>query len=47
VRAGLKKLWAERDYATIVAIAEKLPDAVVNEDTGVALYVDNARGMLE
>ncbi|MCY0863877.1 MAG: DNA methyltransferase [Sulfobacillus sp.] len=47
VRAGLKKLWSERDYATIVAIAEKLPDAVVNEDTGVALYVDNARGMLE
>jgi hypothetical protein len=47
VRAGFKKLWAERDYATIVAIADKLPDAVVNEDMAITLYVDNARGMLE
>ena len=28
VRAGFKKAWQERDYATIIAVAEKIPERI-------------------
>ncbi len=31
VRAGFKKAWQERDYATIVGIADKIPNNVLEE----------------
>lgn len=42
VRAGFKACWQERDYGTIVKVAEKLPDAVLQEDEKLLMYYDNA-----
>ncbi len=42
VRAGFKARWQERDYGTIVKVAEKLPDAVLLEDEKLLMYYDNA-----
>jgi hypothetical protein len=42
IRAGFKAAWAARDYQTIVTVAEKLPEAVVQEDQTILMYYDNA-----
>ena len=42
VRAGFKAAWASRDYHVIVSVAERLPDAVVQEDQTILMYFDNA-----
>lgn len=42
VRAGFKKAWQERDYATIVAVAEKIPQAVLEEDQKLLMWYDQA-----
>jgi predicted RNA-binding Zn-ribbon protein involved in translation (DUF1610 family) len=42
VRAGFKACWQERDYGTIVRVAEKLPDEVLQEDEKLLMYYDNA-----
>lgn len=47
VRAGFKQAWAARDFATIVSVAKKLPEAVLQEDSALLMYYDNARTILE
>lgn len=42
VRVGFKACWQDRDYRTIVKVAEKLPDAVLQEDEKLLMYYDNA-----
>jgi hypothetical protein len=42
VRVGFKACWQERDYGTIVKVAEKLPDSVIQEDDKLLMYFDNA-----
>lgn len=42
VRVGFKACWQERDYATIVKVAEKLPELVLQEDEKLLMYYDNA-----
>ena len=42
VRAGFKKAWQERDYATIVAIADKIPNNVLEEDPKLLMWYDQA-----
>jgi DNA modification methylase len=42
VRAGFKKAWQERDYATIVAVAEKIPNNVLEEDPKLLMWYDQA-----
>ena len=42
VRAGFKRAWADRDYRTIVRVAERLPASVLQEDAGLLMYYDNA-----
>jgi hypothetical protein len=42
VRAGFKRAWAERDYNTIVQVAGRLPESVLQEDPGLLMYYDNA-----
>lgn len=32
VCASLKKAWQERDYATIIAVARKIPENILQED---------------
>jgi hypothetical protein len=42
IRAGFKAAWAARDYESIVSIAARLPDDVVQEDQTILMYFDNA-----
>lgn len=43
IRAGFSKAWKERDSATILKVAERLPPRVIEEDPNLLMYVDNAR----
>ena len=42
VRAGFFRAYQERDYSTIIAVAEKIPDAVLQEDQKLMLWYDQA-----
>lgn len=42
VRAGFKKAWQERDYETIIAVAEKIPSNVLEEDPKLLMWYDQA-----
>jgi hypothetical protein len=42
VRAGFKKAWAERDYATIIAVARKIPENILQEDPKLLMWYDQA-----
>ena len=42
VRAGFKKGWQERDYATIIAVARKIPENVLQEDPKLLMWFDQA-----
>lgn len=42
VRAGFKKAWQERDYATIIAVADKIPGNVLEEDPKLLMWYDQA-----
>ncbi len=42
VRAGFKKAWQERDYAVIVAVADMIPNNVLEEDPKLLMWYDQA-----
>jgi DNA modification methylase len=42
VRAGFKRAWQERDYATIIAVARKIPENVLQEDQKLLMWYDQA-----
>ena len=42
MRAGFKVAWANKDYKTIVAIAQKLPEDALQEDEKLLLWYDQA-----
>jgi hypothetical protein len=42
LRAGFKDCWQRQDYRTIVAMAKRVPDAVIQEDEPLLMYYDNA-----
>ncbi len=42
VRAGFKKSWQERDYATIITVARKIPENVLQEDPKLLMWYDQA-----
>ena len=42
VRAGFKKSWQDRDYATIIAVSEKIPNNVLEEDPNLLMWYDQA-----
>ena len=42
VRAGFKKAWQERDYATIITVASKIPENVLQEDQKLLMWYDQA-----
>jgi 16S rRNA G966 N2-methylase RsmD len=42
VRAGFKKAWQERDYSTIIAVAQKIPENVLQEDPKLLMWYDQA-----
>ena len=42
VRAGFKRAWQDRDYATIIAVARKIPEKVLQEDPKLLMWFDQA-----
>lgn len=42
VRVGFKKLWEQQDFAALIAVAEKLPNNVLEEDPVLLMYYDQA-----
>lgn len=42
VRAGFKKAWQERDYTTIIAVAGKIPETILQEDPKLLMWYDQA-----
>ncbi|MDL1944580.1 site-specific DNA-methyltransferase [Chloroflexi bacterium CFX2] len=43
IRAGFSRAWKEREYVTIVQVAERLPARVFEDDPQLMMYADNAR----
>jgi hypothetical protein len=46
LRAGFKDAWQKKDYTTIVSMAKRVPDALIQEDEALLMYFDNASLML-
>ena len=46
LRAGFKEAWQKKDYTTIVQMAKRIPDVVIQEDPALLMYFDNASLML-
>ena len=42
VRTGFKKAWQGKDYAVIVAVAEKIPNKILEEDPKLLMWYDQA-----
>jgi len=42
VRAGFKKAWQDKDYATIITVAGKIPENVRQEDPKLLMWYDQA-----
>jgi len=42
VRAGFKRAWQERGHATIIEVARKIPENVLQEDAKLLMCYDQA-----
>lgn len=42
VRAGFKHCWQSRDYQTIIAVAQRIPENVLQEDPKLLMWYDQA-----
>ena len=42
VRAGFKKAWQEHDYDTIITVAHKISEQVLQEDPKLLMWYDQA-----
>ena len=42
VRAGFKQCWQNRDYRTIIAVAQRIPETVLQEDPKLLMWYDQA-----
>lgn len=42
LRTGFKESWQRQDYTTIVQIAKRLSEAIIQEDQSLLMYYDNA-----
>lgn len=40
IRVGFSKLWKEKNYKAIVDLADRLPEATVQEDPNILMYYD-------
>jgi DNA modification methylase len=47
MRTGFKTAWANRDYATIIAVAQKVPEEALQEDEKLLLWYDQALTRME
>lgn len=46
IRAGFKRAWQNREYATIITVAEKIPEEILQEDPKLLMWYDQARTRL-
>jgi hypothetical protein len=46
LRAGFKESWQKKDYRTIVQMAKRVPETVIQEDQALLMYFDNASLLL-
>lgn len=44
IRVGFAKLWADKNYKLIVETAERLPEAIIQEDDKLLMYYDLSLG---
>ena len=42
VRAGFKRAWQDRNYATIISVADKIPETILQEDPKLLMWYDQA-----
>ncbi len=42
LRAGFKECWQKGNYTTIIQMAKRVAEAVVQEDPALLMYYDNA-----
>ena len=42
VGAGFRRAWQRQDYATIITVAQKIPDAVLQDDPKLLMWYDQA-----
>ena len=42
VRAGFRKAWQNQDYATVIAVARKIPNPILHEDPKLLMWYDQA-----
>jgi hypothetical protein len=42
LRTGFRSAWANKDYATIISVANKLPEETLQEDEKLLLWYDQA-----
>lgn len=47
MRSGFKFCWGNRDYATIIAVARKIPEEALQEDEKLLLWYDQALTRME
>ena len=47
MRTGFKTAWAKKDYATIIAVAQKVPEDALQEDEKLLLWYDQALTRIE
>ena len=47
VRAGFKKAWQGKDFTTIIDIAAKIPESVLQEDAKLIMWYDQALTQME
>jgi hypothetical protein len=42
MRAGFKNAWQDKDYNTIIEVAQKIPEAILQEDPKLLMWYDQA-----
>jgi hypothetical protein len=42
LRAGFKESWQKKDYKTIIEMARRIPEIIIQEDPALLMYFDNA-----
>lgn len=47
IRAGFAKLWKQKDYASIIKVANRLPEQVIQEDDKLLMYYDISLSRVE
>ena len=43
LNAGFKECWQGQDYDSILKVANRVKDSIIQEDAALLMYVDNAQ----